>query len=134
MNKVLRLPASLTNLEDFLSFIKEQAQKYGLSYEKINKLELASEEALVNIIKHAYPSKDGYIEIRCKSNKKSFIVEIIDKGIPFNPLSVKGPKLDVDIDSRPIGGVGILLIKKMTDFIEYERNNNGNLLRLAMHA
>jgi len=134
MNKELRLPASLTNLETFLSFIKEQAQKCGLSDEKINKLELASEEALVNIIKHAYPFKDGYIKVNCIEDNDSFIVEITDKGIPFNPLSAKEPILDTDIDYRPIGGVGILLMKKLTDFIEYKRNNNSNLLRLIMHV
>ncbi len=129
----ITLSAVLGNLETFLSFIVTQAQKAKLSREKINKLELAAEEALVNIIKHAYPSnkKDNYIKIKCKDNN-SFVLEIIDEGIPFNPLNIREPNLNFDIETRPIGGVGILLIKKMVDFVEYKRQDNNNLLRLIM--
>ncbi len=131
MNSELKSPALLNNLEEIISFIKKQAKKANLSVEKINRLELAAEEALVNIIKHAYPSKEGYIKVKCKNNNH-FILEIIDEGIPFNPLSAKNPRLDLDIDSRPIGGVGILLIKKMVDSVEYKRKNKSNLLRLII--
>ncbi len=131
MNSELKSPALLNNLEEIISFIKKQAKKANLSVEKINRLELAAEEALVNIIKHAYPAKEGYIKVKCKNNNH-FILEIIDEGIPFNPLSAKNPRLDLDIDSRPIGGVGILLIKKMVDSVEYKRKNKSNLLRLII--
>jgi serine/threonine-protein kinase RsbW len=58
------------------------------------------------------------------------IVEIIDDGIPFDPTSLKKPDLTLPAEERPIGGLGIFLITKIMDSVNYTRNNNQNILTL----
>ena len=97
-------------------------------------IELAAEEALVNIFKYAYEGTTGDVEIICKiDDADRFILEIIDTGIPFNLHSVRDPDISADISDRSIGGLGVFLMKKLMDAIHYRREGNKNILSLIMH-
>lgn len=65
-------------------------------------------------------------------NKDDFTIDIIDGGPEFDPLAKDTPDTAADIDSRPIGGLGIFLIKEMTDGVSYTRKENRNILTITM--
>jgi len=130
----LILPADLGSLPEFLEFVVQGAKDAGFSEEKLWKLELASEEAVVNVIRYAYPEgKAGTIEVGYRSEANGwFCVRICDTGQAFDPLSVDPPLLTPKIDERPIGGLGVFLMKHMADEISYRRENDMNQLTLRL--
>ena len=126
------LPARLENLGELIGFVSACAEDYGLSPEKIGTIELAAEEALVNIIRYAYPEKPGEIEIYCHQNETVFMITFKDWGIPFNPLSRPDPNTHLSLAERQIGGMGILLIKKMIPEVRYRREDQANILSFVI--
>jgi len=128
----IKLPATLENLGRWTEAISECAREQGFDQAKIGKLQLALEEALVNICKYSYPEEPGNAEVSCKQDNSRFIIEIVDSGIPFDMTSLPAPDLASSIEERKIGGLGIFLIKKMVDDVRYRREGNFNILKLTI--
>ena len=133
--KRICLPALIENLEKMLEFIRRGAEEIGFDRSLINKIGLACEEALVNIIKYAYPNGEGDIEIgyECSDNNSGIVITIIDSGKEFDPLAKAEPKLDIPVEERPIGGLGIFMIISIMDKVIYKRENGQNILTLVMY-
>jgi len=128
------LPGEMDSLHALIGFVTSYAGEQGFVGKKISAVELALEEVLVNIIKHAYKESgiEGTIEIRCrKDDAGSLIIEIMDSGLPFDIFSVREPDISADIDERQIGGLGIYFVKKLMDDIRYRRENGRNILTLV---
>ncbi len=128
----IKLPAKLENLRRWVEAVSECARKQGFDQKKIGKIQLAVEEALVNICKYSYPDEPGIAEVSCKQENSRFIIEIIDSGIPFDITSLPAPDLPPSIEKRKIGGLGVFLIKKMVDEVKYCREKNFNILKLTI--
>lgn len=128
----LAQPAKFDNLERLMKSISDCARAQGFDQRRISEIELATEEALVNIFKYSYPEKPGEVEIICKAEANRFIIEIIDSGIRFDVTSWPDPDITADRDERKIGGLGVFLIKKMVDEVRYRRENNRNILDLVI--
>jgi serine/threonine-protein kinase RsbW len=129
----LTLPAQVEYLAQWLPFIASYAQAQGLPPRRIRDLELAAEEALVNICQYAYPDGSGEVEVTCGLEAEHrFILEIVDQGVPFDPLSLAVPDLTSDIAQRQVGGLGILLMRTLMDEVAYRREGNQNRLRLVV--
>lgn len=133
---MMKFEARLENLSNMLSFIKQKATLHGLSLELIQKIELASEEAIVNVISYAYPKnlQHEFIFIECqKTGNARFEITIRDQGIPFNPLDLK---LEADISKplheRKIGGLGIYIIEHYMDEVIYRREGQENVLKMVI--
>ena len=126
--------ASIDHLSQMLQFIRQEASQVGVEEAQIHKLELACEEALVNVISYAYPEKTGIVTIDCDASSFSrFGVTIRDQGPPFNPLEVYvDSERDRPMNKRKIGGLGIFLIRKMVDEMSYRRDAEENILKLAI--
>lgn len=87
----------------------------------------------MNVFNYAYKGKEGEVEIICKIEEDSaFVIEILDTGLAFNPLTISDPDTKEDIDRRQIGGLGIFLIKKLTDDFRYRREDNKNIQELVV--
>ncbi len=132
---IRKYPANLGHLHDMLSFVCEQGLKAGFRETDIYQIELAVEEALVNIITHAFGHKPGMIEIDCISDKHDyFAIVIIDQGVPYNLLN-SGKMFDISgvIASQPIGGYGIFFIIKIMDEIKYQNIGKRNILTLIKY-
>jgi len=130
----LRLPAKLENLEKLIRSISVCAREKGCGGKRLQEIELASEEALVNIISHAYAGEDsGDVEVTCRAESDTaWIIEIRDWGIPFDATSYSEPDLHAPITDRKIGGLGIFLIRKLVDEIKYRREEDRNVLTLIL--
>ncbi len=126
----LTLPACVENLESLQEFITECAQAHSVPDDRIFKLQLASEEALMNIFSYAYPDDaPGEVTVLfTMKNARDILISFEDKGRPFDVLSVADPDTDLTIDERTVGGLGIYFIKKMTDAVWYARKDGKNIL------
>jgi len=99
---------------------------------EIYAVELAIDEACTNIIEHAYQGENrGDIECTCDCNDNCLTMVLHDHGKPFDPSTVTAPDLDADIDDRPVGGLGIFLMKQLMDEVHFEPlGESGNILTL----
>jgi sigma-B regulation protein RsbU (phosphoserine phosphatase) len=95
------------------------------------KMNLALEEAVVNVIDYAYPEgTQGDINIEAKANDLRLKFIITDSGTPFDPTAQKEMDTTLSAEERPIGGLGIHLVRQIMDSINYERVNDKNVLTL----
>lgn len=125
-------PASIEYLKELIEFVSVYAKNKGFSAKRIKDIELVAEESLVNIISYAYPGGVGEVEVICRTEDDSrLIIEILDEGIPFDILSLPSPDLTGDISDRQVGGVGVVLIRKMVDDASYLRAGGKNILRFV---
>lgn len=108
---------------------KEQQLKSELEFN----LKLALEEAVSNTIKYAYPNQQNQeIRIEAEIGRESLIFTITDSGIPFDPTQVAEVDTTLSAEERPIGGLGIFLIRQIMDEVKYQRCDNRNVLTLQM--
>ena len=127
--------ADINNLPSFMEFVNNYAMDASINAGNIQKIELALEEALVNIIHYAYKdTTPDSIEIQCEIlQQDSMSIRIIDKGAAFDILQKEDPDTSLSIEDREIGGLGIFLVKQMMDETHYKRENNKNILTLIKH-
>ncbi len=127
----IRLSARLENLEKLIDFSLSCLKSAGIKKETASGIHLAVDEACTNTIKYAYSDgATGDIELSCVLDHRLATVIIRDWGPPFNPLDMPPPDLSLDIDARPIGGLGIYLMKKFSDRLEYRREDGSNILTI----
>lgn len=128
----LRLPAALPSLHPLLRLIEREGRERGLSEKRLNELELAAEEILVNIFRYAYPDGEGEVEVECTMEGKAFVVRVTDWGVPFDASSFPEPVVQGDLMDREAGGLGIFFAHKMVDELKYHRDGNQNVLSLVV--
>lgn len=133
-------PADLDHLYDMLGFIKVYGTSQQIESDLLNKIILAAEEALVNIIDYSYPIDKGMVEITCRQSiiKAGINILLKDNGIPFNPISQpsirkKLPPPLPSLEDPKKGGYGIYIFVGIMDHVEYRRLENGNLLSLTKY-
>jgi anti-sigma regulatory factor (Ser/Thr protein kinase) len=123
--------AKLENLGTMIEAIVGFAKLQKFDAEKLNAIQLAAEEILVNVIHYAYPGGQGDIEIMCRNTKEGeIIIQIMDWGIAFDPMAKEDPDINLPLEERQIGGLGIFLVKKLMDQVKYHRENGKNILTL----
>lgn len=128
----LTVAADPAVLPELLRFVTDQARQTGLGRERISELELAVEEVVTNVIKFAYPDRPGEVSVACRRLQDPALeVTIIDQGRPFNPLTAPEPAIKAAADDRPVGGLGILIARKLSDRITYRREGDRNVLVLV---
>ena len=113
------------------SFLQRSLEAYGFSEVDRHQVTLAVEEVCTNLIIHSHasnPKEVIYLEV--KELEKKLAIEITDKGDAFNLLEYEVPDLKKVIEEKRKGGIGILLVKKIMDEIEFESKNGKNTCRL----
>lgn len=127
------MQSDLKNLSNIRNFIEEEAEKIGLSEVAISEIRLAVDEACANIIIHGYKNNSGDLDITVKFGNNKMIVTLGDHAPLYNPLKeTPRPNLESPLNERPLGGMGVLLVKQNTDAIEYRVTaNGGNALILT---
>jgi serine/threonine-protein kinase RsbW len=122
------------NLLEVREFVSEAARQFGFNEEDIANIVLAVDEACTNIIKHAYqyaPDKEIFIAIL--RNNGTFEVKIKDTGKNFDPEALKAPDLKRNLSHHRRGGLGVYLMKKLMDKVDYEfapgRSNEVSLVK-----
>jgi serine/threonine-protein kinase RsbW len=131
----LKIDSDLKNLELVADFITKSMRESGAQNEKdIFDVQLAVDEALTNIIEHAYAGiNGGKITVQCRlsESKKEFIVKLKDSGKPFDPQTVASPDTDAKLEERKVGGLGIYFMKQLMQTVKYAINDKENELTMA---
>lgn len=127
----LVVPAHIDYLADIRDFVAKIGQKYGFSKQVINAFKLSIDEATTNIIKHAYRDWEGSITVRAIVKRNSLTFVLIDQGKYFDPRRVKPPDLKRYISIGKKGGLGIFIMRRLLDDIDYRKTEEGNELRLT---
>ena len=122
----------LNKLEPFLNGIFEREH---LDMSMLPQIDLALEEAVTNIIMYAYPEGEkGTAELTVEVADGQISATLIDSGTPFNPLQQQEANLDVSLEERKIGGLGIHLIKEIMDVVEYAYEDGRNVLKMKKNG
>jgi len=127
-----RFAASAEQVPAIVAFVMEHAEPWGVHQRRRMQLQLALEEAVVNICDYAYETPPGEIVMRVEPSTTRFAVELVDEGVPFDPLAVEEPDLRSEARERPVGGLGILLVRRVIDEVTYRRAGGRNILRLVI--
>ena len=128
----LTIEAKRENLDTVIDFVNEKLSEYGCSFEIESKIDIAVEEIFVNIVSYAYDLEGGDVTLKCNIIEYPLQVELIfgDLGIPYNPLERPEPDINKSAEEREIGGLGILLTKKLMDDVSYEYKDGKNILKI----
>ena len=110
--------------------LAEWLETIGLPPELNMPINLALEEAVSNVMLYAYPGKSGQVLVECDKSDK-LVFTITDSGVPFDPTQQEEPDVTQSAEERPIGGLGIFLVRQIMDTIHYERKDNKNILTLT---
>ena len=118
----------LTKMETFL---EELGTDWNLPMPLVLNLNLALEEAITNIMFYGYDDEESHtILIEFSRTDNQLTIHIIDDGHEYDPTARLDPDITLAAEDRPIGGLGIFLIKKVMDQVDYERKENKNYLKL----
>lgn len=133
MEKRQVFEAKVEELDNVLSFIGEVAEESGCSPKIQTQMEIATEELFVNIAHYAYGEQTGKAWITAKVSEESDIISVVfeDEGAPYNPLEKEDPDITQSAEDRMIGGLGIYMVKKSMDNMEYRWENGRNFLTIT---
>ena len=124
--------SSYDDLPELVEAIEMLGEQDGWSGDLTFRVSLVIDELAQNVVDYSYEDGSGDVEVEVTSGDEAVTIEIIDEGRPFDPLDVPPPKTDQPIDERPVGGLGIHLIRKMAKAIGYQRLGNKNLLEVRI--
>ena len=124
--------ATLENLDEVMAFVEEQMEVYHCSMKMQMQIAVAVEEIYVNIASYADREQKGNARIRVQSGGEplQIIITFEDDGIPYNPLLKEDPDITLSAEERKIGGLGIYIVKKSMDQVEYHYQNGKNILTI----
>ena len=127
----LSIVNDLNEVERLATFVEQTCEAVGFDMATTMQLNLALEEAVVNVINYGYPNgTKGDILIEAQANDQRLKFIITDSGVPFDPTAKEEVDTTLSAEERPIGGLGIHLVRKIMDSINYERHNGHNVLTL----
>jgi serine/threonine-protein kinase RsbW len=124
----LTIPADIDEIPRISTALDALMRKYGFMEEDILDTQLAVEEAVTNIVMHGYGSAGGEVVVLFRAGKGIVEIQLEDRATPFNPLTLPEPDLTADVEDRKIGGLGIFLIRKVMNDIQYRFEDNKNIL------
>lgn len=132
----LSVSAELKSLEAATRFVRSAAVEAELPEPTLNYVDLILEELFVNITRYAYAEGQvGMVDLQCSVPRPGMLdIEIADQGQQYNPLELAAPNLELALDDRPVGGLGIYLVKQYTDSIDYRRDNGWNRVHFRVSA
>ena len=130
-NKFLQIDNQIDELPRLANFMEELGEEWRLPVQLVISLNLVLEEALTNIIFYGFEDGGRHdIAINFKKSGDELIITIIDDGKEFDPTLKADPDITLSLEERPVGGLGIHLIKKIMNKVEYKRVENKNYLIL----
>lgn len=132
MEKKLILQNEVAEISKLAIFIEELGEEFGLSSELVFNLNLVLEEAVSNVILYAYPKEEHQIiSLIARKKDNQLIFVLTDSGKEFDPTQAPDADITLSAEDRPIGGLGIFLIRQIMNTVEYQRIEGKNVLTLG---
>ena len=126
----LTVEARTENLREVIAFLDGHLKRHGCPPKTQRKIDVAAEEIFVNIAHYAYTSGAGSVTVRFSVEEGMVVVTFIDSGVPYDPLAKPDPDLTLPTQERPVGGLGIYMVKKSMDSVAYERRDGQNIFTM----
>jgi serine/threonine-protein kinase RsbW len=131
----LCIAAELENLSVVRDFVAQQAMIHGADQSALYDLILAVDEAVTNIVVHGYRGQVGTIEIAVRREGDALLVCLHDQAAPFDPNGIPPPDLSLPLEERPIGGIGVYMMKQLVDRVIHRVSpQGGNELTLIKNG
>lgn len=128
----MSVQASTEHLAKVRDFVAKYASEFGFKKQEVADIRLAVDEAYTNIIKHSYKNdKQKSVDISLGYNGNEFWISLLDTGESFDPSSYTEPDVRQKIKEKQRGGVGVYLIKKLMDDVEYRNEGSTNEIRMV---
>lgn len=132
MSRSLMLHNDTRELQRLVDFVEALCCELELDHTDSMSLQLALEEAVVNIMQYAFaPGTTGEITISVEHDAGGILFSIEDSGLPFDPTEVADADVSLPADQREVGGLGIYIVRQIMDKVEYSRCGERNILRLT---
>lgn len=131
--KEITVKALNSNVDKVVDFVNLQLESFECNVKAQLQIDVAIDELFSNIANYAYEDIEGDATISVDFDSDTRIVSIMftDSGIPYNPLDKDDPDVTLSAEEREIGGLGIFLVKKSMDTMEYEYKDNKNILTIT---
>lgn len=126
----LVVPATLDALAQVSSFLEIVLEEAGVDMLDAARIQLAVEEAIINVVNHGYGGKDGEICITSDTDHGRVMITITDTGPAFDPTTIPPPDITAELEDRTIGGLGVHLIRSVMDEVIYTRDDDKNRLTM----
>ncbi len=124
--------AQIEDIPVVTEFVEAELEKLDCPMKSVIQINIAIDEIYSNIVKYAYPEKNGPITVKLisKDNPRRVYVRFEDEGIPYNPLIKEDPDTTLSAEERTIGGLGIYMVKQSMDNVKYKYENGHNILTI----
>ena len=126
----ITLPAVFDSIGRLIVYVGHRIKPFRPTERTVSQIEIAIDEIFSNIARYAYPKKKGKATVRVETIGRTLVLTFMDSGIPYDPTAKSDPDTSLPVEERPIGGVGIFLVKKMMDAVEYRYEDGHNILTL----
>jgi anti-sigma regulatory factor (Ser/Thr protein kinase) len=131
MEKSITLANDIAEISRLATFIEEVGEAFELTPDVIFNLNLVIEEAVVNVINYAYPKEEHQsIYLSANLHNGSIVFVLTDTGKEFDPTQAPEADITLSAEERPIGGLGIFLIRQIMNEVKYQRIDGKNVLTL----
>jgi anti-sigma regulatory factor (Ser/Thr protein kinase) len=125
--KEIFIEAKTENLDTVLDFVTGELGSIDCPMRTQTQIAIAVEEVFVNVAHYAYNPEVGNVLIRISVGKE-VVIEFEDNGKPYNPLEKDDPDINLSLEERQLGGLGVFMVKNIMDSVDYKRKGNKNIL------
>ena len=130
--KEIKLPATVGNISAVTNFVEHELTERNCPKSAKAQINVAIDEIFGNIAQYAYNPENGDATVRVEvtDDPIEVILTFMDKGKPYNPLQKEDPDVTLSAEERKIGGLGVFIVKKSMDEIDYHYEDGKNVLRI----
>ena len=131
--KEIHVDSKIENIPEVMDFVRAELEALGCSEQVKAQFKMAVDVLFGNICLYAYGEGSGpvTVSVGLEGDPPSAAVTFCDSGSPYNPMEADLPDIELDIEDRPVGGLGIFLIREMMDSMSYEYKDGCNVLKLT---
>lgn len=131
----MRFCAGIRDVVKIREFVVRASRDLDVDDKIIPDLELVADELCSNVINHGYDGQRGWIEITVQPVEQGVQLRVRDWGHDFDPTSVPLPDVEAPLDQRTLGGLGLFLVRKLMDEVQFETNGGtGNVITVVKRA
>lgn len=131
--KELTVDATIENIPAVTDFVNEQLEAHGCPMKARTQIDIAIDELFGNIAHYAYAPRVGPATVRVELAEEPprAVITFIDSGVPYDPLKNEDPDTALSAEERGSGGLGVYMVKKSMDAVEYEYRDGRNVLKIT---
>ena len=128
----MTVPATVDNIEVVTDFVNAELESMRCPGKTICQIDIAVDELFGNIARYGYSHDVGPVTVQIEQADvpPGVIITFIDRGIPYNPMNARMPDITLKPSQRPVGGLGIYMVKKSMDGVDYRYEDRRNRLSI----